>query len=494
MKNESSLIEFENILYHLNYRWKLEALARWRGVRSPLEAYRIYEGYEDFISLDTLARLDRIEPEVNRTRLKHALIDHYLQRTLLPYEAEMRTWMQGAAAYVNGEKIYFHGIIPWCRKSSNYQKRQILQQEAGSLCKFLKPFVLNYWNILLNTLQSQLGFDNYLDYCYQKKGIDYSYYYRLFKNLLRKTDKLYFPAMDRWSRKRFGLPLIKFTRFDAIDLLGLGQFDELFPEEAMGRLNALFRSWDIDLESTPGLNLELGMEEGKSAQAISFILEVPEEVYILIRPEGGWIDLENLGHELGHGLSAVFTSPELSIVERDLATSYCLSESFAFLLQNLAISRPFLEEYLGLDTADLKELVYHKALRDLSVFRRYAAKFIAEFEMFSSGDLSHGEPYARVMARYTGFYYQPESHLFDLVPEFYCLDYLLGWIAEAILESYLHEHLGSGWIFRSEAGRILKKWWKQGNRYDIFTFFDCNHLGPLTPDRLLKRWNQIIGS
>ena len=494
LKNDSNLIEFENILHHLNYRWKVEALAQWKGERAPVEAYRIYEGYENFISLNTLARINQVADKGTRTRLRHALIDHYVQRTLLPHEAEMRTWMRGAAASVDGEKIYFHAIIPWCQKSSTYQKRQILQKETGSLCKFLKPFALNYWNILLDILQKDLKFKNYQDYCFQKKGIDYHFYYKLFKRLLQATDELYFTAMDQWARKRFGLPLIKLTRFDAINLMGLGQFDELFPENAMEKFNAFFRSWNIDLESTPGLNLELGMEEGKSAQAISFILEVPAEVYILMRPEGGWVDLETLGHELGHGLSAVFTSPELSIVDRDLATSYCLFESFAFLIQNLALSRPFLEDYLGVKHEDSKELVYHKALKDLAVFRRYAAKFIAEFEMFSGGELSNGEAYARLMARYTGFYYQPESHLFDLVPEFYCLDYLLGWMAEAILESYLNEHLGSGWIFRSEAGHILKKWWQQGNRYDIFTFFDCNHLGSLTPDQLLKRWNRILGS
>ena len=37
------------------------------------------------------------------------------------------------------------------------------------------------------------------------------------------------------------------------------------------------------------------------------------------------------------------------------------------------------------------------------------------------------------MARITGFYHQPESHLFDLVPELYCADYLLGWMGEAAL-------------------------------------------------------------
>ena len=89
-----------------------------------------------------------------------------------------------------------------------------------------------------------------------------------------------------------------------------------------------------------------------------FILEVPEEAYIMMKPEGGWVDLETLWHELGHGLSAVFTSPDLPIVDRDMATSHSLSESFAFLLQNITLSVPFLGDYLGLKSSDSERLFY----------------------------------------------------------------------------------------------------------------------------------------
>ncbi len=492
MKKESAQIEIENILNHLNYRWNIEVLAQWEGERVPFKPYQIYDGYENFISHDTLERIDKLKNKSAGARLKYALIDHFLQRSLLPHESEMQTWMRGAAAIVNGKKIYFRDIIPWCQKSSTYKSRQILQKETGPLCKFLKPFALNYWNILLDILEEEFGFNSYNNYCQKKKGIDYLYFYNYFKNFLLKTDDLYFKAMECWSRERFGLPLKKLTRFDAINILSLVQFDDFFPEKSMEKLIGFFNKWSIDLKKTQGLNLELKREKKKSSQAICFILQVPEEVYVLMQPEGGWVDMETLSHELGHGLSAVFTSPELSMIDREMATSYSLSESYAFLLQNMALSRPFLKEYLGMDTGDVKELVYYKMLKDLSVFRRYAAKFISEFEMFSKGDLSDGESYARLMARYTGFYYQPESHLFDLVPEFYSLDYLLGWMGESIMERYLSESLGTGWMLRHETGDILKKWWSQGNRLDIFQFFEINGLGPLTTDLLLKRWKENL--
>ena len=135
----------------------------------------------------------------------------------------MRTWMREASACVNDEKIFFRDIIPWCQKSSTHKQRLILQKETSALCKFLKPFVLNYWNILLDILQKEIGFKDYPNYCEQKKGVDYRSYYKFFKDFLLETDDLYFSAMDRWCKKRFSLPLDGLTRFDAINLLGLGE-------------------------------------------------------------------------------------------------------------------------------------------------------------------------------------------------------------------------------------------------------------------------------
>jgi len=492
MKASAGWSHIEKALFHLNYRWKLQSLAMWKGDRPPFNLYQFYDAYEDFVSLKTLARIDRLNGGQGKVRLRHALIDHYLQRALLPHESEMRAWMKGASAHVNGHKIYFKDIIPWCQKQSTYKGRQTLQKETGPLCKFLAPFALNYWSILLELLTGELGFESYLDYCQEKKGLDYPYYYRLLKDLLLLSDDLYFPAMERWCGARFGHPLNELTRFDAINLLGLGHLDTLFPKKPIRTFTSFFEHWGIDVDNTPGLNMEIGREKGKSAQAISFILQVPDEIYILMKPEGGWIDLETLWHELGHGLSAAFTSPGLSIVNKDLATSFSLSESFAFLNQNITLSVPFLKTCLSLEPHVSKELHYHKVLKDFSMFRRYAAKFLAEYDMFQTGNLSDGRPYAEVMARYTGFYYQPESHLFDLVPEFYSLDYVIGWLTESIMEAYLKDRLGSEWMFRQEAGRILKKWWRQGNENDIPAFIRLNGLEALNTDRIMRRWKEAL--
>ena len=128
------------------------------------------------------------------------------------------------------------------------------------------------------------------------------------------------------------------------------------------------------------------------------------------------------------------------------------------------------------------------------MFRRYASKFIAEYDMFTQGDLSNGAPYARIIKQYTGFYYQPESHLFDLVPELYCLDYVLGWLAETVMENQLVSRLGPRWMFAPETGRILKSWWSQGNQYDLPRFLARNGLGEMSSNAMVNRWEKGLAS
>ena len=475
----------------LNARWARRALSIWQGHRIDNAPDRIYAGFDDLLSPAVITQAANLQDAKTRTRIRHGLIDHYLQRKLMPHETEMQAWSRGAAAHVDGEKIYFREVIPWCQKSSTLLKRQKLQQETGPLCKLLKPFAVNYWNVVLDSLTDELGFDSYIDYCSRKKNIDYHRLYQQVKALVAQTDATYFEAMNAWSHERFERPVHQLTRFDAIYLLSLGQLDRLCPITDPESTLSFFSRWGLDPNHLPGLHLHVQPAVGRSAQAITIMVRIPHEIHILMRPEGGWIDVETLWHELGHGLSAVATDPSLPVLDRELATTFNLSEAYAFLMQRLSLSRPVLETVMGLSEASLTTIGYYKNLKDLSVFRRYAAKFISEYDMFTSGELSDGRPYADTMARITGFYHQPESHLFDLVPEFYCADYLLGWLGEAVLAESLVERFGDDGCLEPESGQWLKSLWRQGNTTDIFTFFIENGLGELDATPLMRRWKHL---
>ena len=491
-RHQSDVQKLARAIHTLNRRWSRRALALWQGQAATGSPEAVYDGFTDILTPATIFDAGEIEDVQIRCRIRHGLIDHYLQRRLMPHETEMQAWTRGAAAHVDNEKIYFQDIIPWCQKSSTLAKRQKLQQETGPLCKLLKPFAVNYWQIVIDTLTKKLGFDSYIDYCRQKKGIDYPALYELTKQLLQTTDGFYYTAMDAWSRDRFQRPLEQLTRFDAMYLLSLSPWDHLCPENAVNQALRFFNQWGIDPDHLPGLHLDLETTPGKSAQAITIMVRIPDEVHLLMRPQGGWIDIESLWHELGHGLSAVFCDRSLPLVTRELATDFSLSEVYAFLLQRLALSRPVLDGVMALPFETIDTIIHYRRLKDLSVFRRYAAKFISEYEMFTSGKLSDGRPYAETMARVTGFYHQPESHLFDLVPEFYCADYLLGWMGEAQLETQLRSRWGEDWCHVDACIRLLKSLWHQGNPSDIYSFFEHYAIGSLTAAALSKRWQRTF--
>lgn len=145
-----------------------------------------------------------------------------------------------------------------------------------------------------------------------------------------------------------------------------------------------------------------------------------------------------------------------------------------------------------MSSTQIEMLLHYKALKDMAFFRRYAAKFLAEYRMFQSGDMADGRIYADVLYQNTGFSYKPETHLFDLAPELYALDYVISWTAEANLQRHLRQSLGDDWMFKRETGEILKEWWSQGNRYEIDEFFQANGLGAVHADDLTARWKQHI--
>ena len=494
LKGITGMEQIEKALLTLNYRLASRTLNLWNGNECRASRHDMYDGFCDILNPATIKRL-RLSATWTRRRQRvfHSLLGHYLQYRILPYENELFAWMKGAAAHVDGEKIYFKDILSWCQKRSDLAKRRIIEEETSSLCRFLKPFALGVWEFLLNLLKDEFGYKDYPLYCHDKKRVDYEACVPELEEILRQTDTLYFEAIEAWAQRTLGRPLCELNRFDAIYLLGLAEFDHLFPDQIPLRDHLdFFDQWEIDVKEIAGLYLDVSPSPRKGAQAMSFALRIPDEIYLVMNPQGGWIDLETLLHEMGHALSHAFTSPELCSAEKDFFTSNTLSETYAFLLQNMCLSPAFLERGLSLSSKDIEEMSFYKALRDLSVFRRYVSKFLAEYQMFKKNEVSNGEIYASILERHTGFSYRAETHLFDLVPEFYALDYVLSWMAEATMEKRLAQALGHDWMFKPEAGKILKDWWWCGNRYELDEFFAVKGIGRIDYRDIVERWRSKI--
>lgn len=205
---------------------------------------------------------------------------------------------------------------------------------------------------------------------------------------------------------------------------------------------------------------------------------------------GGLKDYETFLHEGGHALHYGHTDSALPYEYRELAQSYALSETYAFLLQNLIMNPAWLAgmEVPGEAAETLRR---ERILIDLFMYRRYIGKFLAELEFFRRGDLKDAGIYARRLREATGFYYEPSAYLTDLDAEFYSLDYLRAWIAEAQLEHHLRNRFGADWHRRRPAGDFLKELWRSGEKESPESILSQFGYAPFDVTHLEKRFEEL---
>jgi len=419
-------------------------------------------------------------------RAYYQAVDYFIRSKVEPLQAVLNTWMQGAKAKVNAHKVPFTEVITWCQDTGDNRARSAMSKEVRSLCAFLAPFSYASWKALLDVLEHDLGYPEYIAFCEEKRNISLTVSGSYAQDFLSETREIYRGLVEPWLNTVTGLSLKDASRFDAIYLLGLRYLDHLFPQGlTIEKIVSFFRKWGMDLVGNPALHIHSEGIPGRQSYCIP--VDIPGEVHVIIGPLHGWLDMESLFHELGHALSFIYTDPSLPPGEKDFFQSGALSEAFAFLFQRMCMSKEFLQEILGLSSENAQTVSRAHALKWLTLTRRYGAKLVIEVENFRLGRLEKGQSlYSEVMGRETCFYYDPETYLFDLMPDFYSLDYFQAFMGSACLREYLNGAVGEGWILNPETGSILRRWWRNGNRLDLSAFLQETLGWPLESGPFIK--------
>ncbi|MFP7755126.1 hypothetical protein ACLG6S_10840 [Thermodesulfobacteriota bacterium B35] len=430
----------------------------------------------------TIRRLGR-DQAVNRLYFQAA--DHFLRIRVEPVQAMLTSWMAGARAQVNGEDIPFNRVITWCQDTADHRARDLLTREVRTLCRFLAPLSHATWQALLALVREKLGFANYISFCEQKRDVRLDRAGALAVAFLESEREGQLETIDALLRAVTGVPLQQASRFDAIYLLGLRYLDHCFPPDlATATILEFFSRAGFSRIRSPALTIHHVGRPGH--QSYCMPLAIPGEIHIVLGPLQGWLDLEALCHELGHALAFLYTDSNLPPLQREIFPSSGLSEAFAFLLQKTVMSVDFLEEVLGLASDHAATVAMVHQVKWMTLARRYAAKLCIELKNFRQQRLRNGEAfYAQTMRRETGFRYDPETYLFDLMPDFYTLDYFQGFLAAAILDDHLCRKAGNRWYQHPDTVSLLKSWWRQGNRPDLETFLADSLGQDLTPEPFL---------
>jgi hypothetical protein len=491
MKEKVFVSGFQRQIHHKEWIERLLAMTKAMRRRD----LSIYLGSESSLaqSFDPLGLKDieEIKHMYNKReltgRVYYQAVDHFIRSEVEPFQAILNNWMLGARATVNATKVPFTEVITWCQETSDNQARRALAREVHAICSFLAPFSYVSWKALLNVVENILGYSEYIAFCEKKRGISIRESNYLAQNFLQETRDIYRNLIGPWLKEVTMISLKDASRFDAIYLLGLRYLDHLFPQWlTIDKIMDFFRKWEIDLGKNPALHIH--SEGARGRQSYCVPVDIPGEVHVIVGPLSGWLDMESLFHELGHALSFIYTDPALSSETKNFYQSGALSETFAFLFQRMCMSKEFLRDVLGLSSVDAKIVSRAHALKWLTLIRRYSAKLIIEVENFHFHRLREGKSlYSEIMERETGFYYDPETYLFDLMPDFYSLDYFEAFLGSACLWEYLNENIGDDWILNPETGIILNNWWRKGNIFNLSEFLQNILNRPLESDPFIKK-------
>lgn len=300
-----------------------------------------------------------------------------------------------------------------------------------------------------------LGFSDYPAAISELSGIDLGRLAEQGARFLERTQDLYAEVLERVARKRVGVPLSRLERADALWIFRARDYDSAFP--GGGLLEAARRQLsDLGLDLTRGGRIRIDTEEraGKQPRAFCVAARVPEEVYLVLRPRGGYQDYWTFWHELGHALHFASVDPQESFAARWLGDA-SVTEGFAMLFDHMIGERGWLSRYIALGRREAENLSFELGVYNLYGVRRYCAKLIYELSLHRKEGSDLPRRYADLLTEATLFRYFPEDYLVDVDPAFYAARYLRAWQFEAAVSRRMVEEYDEDWYRNPRAGEFI---------------------------------------
>ncbi len=316
-----------------------------------------------------------------------------------------------------------------------------------------------------HALAGELGYVSYRELCEDCKQLDLAALHAQTEAFAARTEVSYPHVVDPELERTVGFGLARLRRADLPRFFRAPDLDGQFPAAALlPSFRATMGDLGFDVESQPGVRLDVAQRPKKSPRAFCAPVRVPDEVYLVLAPVGGRDDFSVLFHEAGHTEHYANVDPALAFEFRHLGDN-AVTEAFAFLLQHLIEDPHWLARHLGIDDAEAIA-GYARAYR-LVYLRRYCAKLSYELELHGGGNRDWGAlagRYSQLLSGALQIEWPSQTFLADVDTGFYCTCYLRAWALETHLRRYLRDRFGPAWFQSAAAGEALLALWREGQR------------------------------
>jgi hypothetical protein len=284
---------------------------------------------------------------------------------------------------------------------------------------------------------------------------------------LRTTQSMWDDALRERLKRDLGIMPSDATRSDALALARAPYFDRFFGATAMeATVRRQLTDMGIDPEASGRIRYDTVDREGKRSRAFCAPVRIPDEVHLVMRPQGGVTDWMTLLHELGHALHFANMRTDLPFEYRWLGDN-SVTEGYAMLFDHRLQDAGWLRRYTSISGEDLGRFLRVAGYEELRFLRRYAAKLVYELDLHG-GEVPWDELpglYADRLTAATGFQYSSADAFVDVDPRFYAARYLQAWQLQSVLAEALVERFDDDWWRNPRAGPwITQNLFAEGQR------------------------------
>lgn len=459
----SDLEEFNGVLdkeYYLNGA----------GLKDRLESAKIYEKYAHLFTRDILDKVRKqsnsadAEEERRLGYLRAFLFGNFMENHVRQLSDKATTMESEATVTIAGETHSFRQAAVLMANEPNKRRRASIFAARNKVIENINPVLEERIQILHNTAK-ELGYANYAKLYEDIKSIDLESLNRRLRSFLENTRTMYVTRFGEFTQAHAGVVLSEAEKHDISFVFRATEFDGFFKKEkTVDTLKKTLLGMGISLDGQKNIHLDIEERPKKTPRAFVSPIRVPDDVKLVVMPQGGHDDYASIFHEAGHAEHFGSTRPDLPVEYRYLGDS-SLTEGYAFLMEYLLTNPLWLAKYISMK--EPKAFLKFVYLYKLYFLRRYVAKLAYELLLHTKGLRDAPREYQETLESSLVFKHPVSHYLMDVDDGFYCANYLRAWIFEAQIKRVLTQHFGGDWFLKRGAGIQLQKWWSLGQKFRV---------------------------
>jgi oligoendopeptidase F len=466
MEVEKLSERFEDFLIELSR----EQYLAYSGQSARIDLNRVYKKYEDLADAGIFKKMaDMREKSTGDEKRKLSYLTHFVAmfiegRKTSPLSDEIDEKKASAKVGVDGEEMSYYRAGALLDVEVDRERRRKLYEEVNKITNEINPFIRKFWN-KSHSFAVDIGYKNYIEVFRDLCDVDYVSVSKDMNWFVAESGDLYQELLKEIVKDELGMVVNEVEPCDSRYLLNLNCFKNVLPAD--GLLNVIKvwpEEWGFDATAKGNITYDTEMRERKSPRAFCSCVVVPNEIYLVIFPRGGYSDYASFLHELGHAVHFGYTDRAQPMEYRYLGDN-AITESFAFLLEHLLMNHLWVTRYI--QTNESGKFIKYILLKTLYMLGRYTAKIDYELIFHKNGDDNKlKEVYKELLERNTLLKQNEKAYLSDIDADMYVSNYIRAWILEALISTYLTNEFDADWFRNPKVRDFLLDLYSVGQKFN----------------------------